>query len=247
MTQDKAGLGEQTLNKLAEMALASQLGIVEELKVQIKTDLSKLSRGEVDFIAININGLIIQKFLPSEELQIEINRISVKPRLALIGKIKLTKPSQGTLRVVISEENLTHAFNSESFQKHLHQSKIFIENRKLSIHIQKVNFSLLADGNIALKSELILDKTGQVQQLAFTATPLIGADGQEIVLQDVNYLEGKELPPQLTDVLVAQVSEVLSLRDFDKKGMSRQFQQIDVVAGKLTLQAAIHIEQIPSS
>ncbi len=247
MTQDKAGLGEQTLNKLAEMALASQLGIVEQLKVQIKTDLSKLARGEVDFIAININGLVIQKFLPSEELQLEINRIRVKPRLALIGKIKLTQPSEGTLRVVINEENLTRAFNSEYFLKHLQQSQIFIENKKLSIHIQQLNFSLLEDGKIALNSELILDKTGQVQRLAFTATPCIGANGQEIVLQDVHYLEGKELPPQLTEVLVAQVSEVLSLRDFDKKGMSRRFQQIDVVAGKLTLQATVHIEQIPSS
>lgn len=246
MTQDKAGLGEQTLNKLAEMALASQLGIVEELKVQVKTDLSKLARGEVDSIAININGLVIQKILRSEEFQLEINRITVKPRLALIGKIKLTQPSEGTLRIVISEDNLTRAFNSESFQKHLHQSQIFIENKKPAIHLQKVNFSLLADGNIALKSELILDKAG-VQPLAFTATPRIGADGQEIVLQDVHYLEGKELPPQLTDALVAQVSEVLSLRDFEKKGMSRRFQQIDVVAGKLTLQAAVHIEQIPSS
>ena len=247
MTQDKAGLGEQTLNKLAEMALASQLGIVEELKVQVKTDLNKLARGEVDSIAININGLVIQKILRSEEFQLEINRITVKPRLALFGKIHLTQPSEGTLRVVISEDNLTRAFNSESFQEHLHQSQVFIENKKPEIHIQKVNFSLLEDGNIDLKSELILDKTGQVHQLAFTATPRIGANGQEIVLQDVHYLEGKELPPQLTDVLVAQVSEVLSLRDFEKKGMSRRFQQIDVVAGKLTLQAAVHIEQIPSS
>lgn len=64
MTSEKAGLGEQALNKIAEMALASQLEGVERLKVQVKTDLSKLAHGEVDLIAININGLLtLPRFL----------------------------------------------------------------------------------------------------------------------------------------------------------------------------------------
>jgi len=42
------------------MALASQLEEVERLEVQLKTDLSQLAHGEVDSIAINLNGLVIQ-------------------------------------------------------------------------------------------------------------------------------------------------------------------------------------------
>jgi len=37
--------GEQALNRIAEMALASQLEEVERLEVQLKTDLSQLARG----------------------------------------------------------------------------------------------------------------------------------------------------------------------------------------------------------
>ncbi len=43
------------------------------------------------------------------------------------------------------------------------------------------------------------------------------------------------------------MNEALSLRKFEQKGMSLQIQQIDIVAGKLTLQAAAYIEQFPSS
>jgi hypothetical protein len=247
VTPEKTGFGEQALNKIAEMALASQLEEVERLEVQLKTDLSQLAHGEVDSIAINLNGLVIQPDLGLEELKLQINRITVKPLSAIFGKIKLTQPAKGTIRIVINENNLTRAFNSESFHKHLHQMQSFVEDKRVAIHLQQVKCCLLADGNLAFNSELILDKTGEARAFAFTATPRIGTDGQGIVLQNVHYVEGKELPLELTAVLVAQVSEVLSLRNFEQKGMSLRIQHLDVTTGKLTLQAAAYIQQFPSS
>lgn len=247
MTQEKAGLGEQALNKIAEMALASQLEEVERIEVQLKTDLSKLAHGEVDSIAISLNGLVMQQDLGLSELKLQMNRVIVKPLSALLGKIKLTQPSEGTARIVINEDNLTRAFNSESFHEKLHQMQSEVEDKRVTIHIQQVKCCLLANGNIAFNSELIMGKTGEARPVAFTATPRIGTDGQGIVLQDVHYVEGKELPPELTAALVARVSEVLSLRSFESKGMSLRIQQLDVAAGKLTLQATAYIEQFPSS
>ncbi len=247
MTQEKARFGEQALNKIAEMALASQLGEVERLEVQVKTDLSKLAHGEVDSIAIKVNGLVMQRDLTVEELQLQINRVTVKPLSAIFGNIKLTQPATGTVCIVINEDNLTRAFNSESFYEHLHQMQSFFRDKRVAIHLQQVKCCLLADGNIAFKYEVILGKTGESQPVAFIATPRIGPDAQGIVLEDMHYLEGKELPPELTAALTAQVSEVLSLRNFEQKGMSLQIQQLDVVAGKLTLQAAAYIDQFPSS
>ncbi len=42
MAQENQGLGEQALNKVAEMGLASQLDEVENLDVNIQTDAFKL-------------------------------------------------------------------------------------------------------------------------------------------------------------------------------------------------------------
>lgn len=245
MTPEKAGFGEQAINKIAEMALASQLKEVEQLEVQVKSDLSKLAHGEVDFIAINVNDIVMQQNLGVEKLQIEINHVSVKPLSALFGKIQLTKPSEGTARIVINEDNLNRALNSENLKKNLHNMHVFFDNKRVAIALQQVKCCLLDNGNIAFNSELILDKTGEAT-CAFTATPCIGTNGEKIVFQDVNYREGKELPPELTATLLAQVSEVLSLRSFEQKGITLRFQRLDVAAGKLTLQAAAYIEQFPS-
>ena len=246
MTLEKARLGEQALNRIAEVALASQLGKVERLKVQIKTEPSKLARGEVSFITINVHGLVIQQDLRVEELQLKINSVTVKPLGALLGKIKLTQPSEGTARIVINEDNLNSAFNSKSFHKNLPQIQGFVEDKRVTIHIQQVKCRLLADGNIAFISKLILGNN-EVQALAFIATPLIETDGQEIVFQDLHYLEGKEISPELTAALVAQLSAVLSMRNFEQKGISLRIQQIDVASGKLTLHATAYIKQFSSS
>ena len=79
----EARFGEQALNKMAEIALASQLKGVERLEVQIKTDLSKLARGEVDSITIKINKLLMPQELILEELQLHFNRVVVKPLSAM--------------------------------------------------------------------------------------------------------------------------------------------------------------------
>lgn len=247
MTQEKAGLGEQALNKIAEMALASQMEEAERLQVQVKTDPSQLARGEIESITIDGDGLVMQQNLGVEELQMQINRVTVKPLSALFGKIELTYPSEGTARIVINDDNLTSAFNSEFFRERLHQMQVFVEDKRVAIHAQQVKCCLLADGKLAFNSELILGKSGEARPFAFTATPNIGADGQGIILQDVHFVEGKELPPEVTAALVAQANEVLSLRNIELEGMTLRIQQLDVAAGKLTLQATAHIQQFPST
>lgn len=242
MTQpEKSRFGEQALNKIAEVALASQLKQVEKLAVQLKIDLSKLAHGEVDTININMNDLLMQQDLIAEELQLQINRVIVKPFNAILGKIKLTQPCTGTIRVVFNQDDLTRAFNEQSFRENLPQGK------QVKIYLQRINCHLLADGNIAFKLNLILTDTGQARSVAFTTVPQIGNDGREILLQDVRYQGSEELAPELTAALIAQVAEFLSLRMFEQKGMSLQFEQLDVTAGKLTIQAAAEIEQFPSS
>ncbi len=49
---ENPGLGEQALNKAAEIGLSSQLDEVDSLDVDIKTDPLKLVQGQVDSVTI---------------------------------------------------------------------------------------------------------------------------------------------------------------------------------------------------
>ena len=238
--QEKARFTEQTVNKVVEMAIASQLQKADGLEVRIKTDLNKLRHGQLDSLAIAIYGVLLQPNLEAEILQLQIGRITVKLFSAIRGKIKLVHPSEGTFHLVINEASFTTALNTESFRETL-RSRGYADKQDARIGC------LLSDNTITFSTEPIGNNTEVPQHFVLVATPEIAPEGQAVLLQQVRYVEGQEPSPEFTSALLARMHELLSLQDFERKGMLLQIQQLDVSAGKLTLQAAAHIEQFPSS
>src|SRR6476620_6565295 len=110
---DSPGLGEQALNKAAEIGLSNQLDEVENLDVDIKTDPLKLVQGQVDAVTIEGEGLVMQKDLRMEELEMQMDSVAINPLSVAFGKIELTKPTQASTRVVLTEADINRAFNSE--------------------------------------------------------------------------------------------------------------------------------------
>ena len=247
MTHEKSGLGEQALNKIAEVALSTQLEEAEQLNVQVKTDPAKLAQGELESITIHGDGLVMQENLRMEKMEIQIDSIAVNPWKALMGNIKLTHPAEGTARVVLSEADINHALNSESFNDPMHSLNVQLEGQSVTIDTQQVDCHLLADGNVALEAKVRVLQTGEIKALSLTTTPRIGGGGKGVCLENIHYTQGKELSPELTQVLVEKVSEILNLRSFEMEGISLSIHQLDVEAGQLTLQAEANVVQFPSA
>jgi hypothetical protein len=239
--QEKAGFREQAVNKIVEVAIASQLKKADGLEVRIKTDLNKLAHGQLDSLAITIYGVLLQPTLEAEILQLQIGRVTVKPFSALRGKIKLVHPSEGTFHLVINQESFTTAINTESFRETLRSRGYYTDKQDAIIRC------LLSDNTITFRIEPIANNTEVPQHFVLVATPEIAPEGQAILLQQVRYVEGSEPSPEFTSALLARMDELLSLQEFGRKGMLLQIQQFDVSAGKLTLHAAARIEQFPSS
>jgi LmeA-like phospholipid-binding len=244
---DNPGLGEQALNKAAEMGLSSQLDEVENLDVNIKTDPIKLLQGEIDAVTIQGEGLVIQKDLRMEELEMQMTSVAVNPLSVAFGKIELTKPTEANSRIVLTEADINRAFNSEYVRSQLQSQKIHINGESRTIEPQNVDFRLLGDGKIALNASIKLVETGENQQVAFSAVPQISGNGKTVALENVEYGESEEISSDLTKALIAQTSEILNLSNFDLEGMSLQVNQLKVEVGKLTLQAEAYIEKIPSA
>ena len=244
---DNPGLGEQALNKAAEIGLSSQLDEVENLDVSVKTDPLKLVQGEVDAVTISGEGLVMQKDLRMEEMEMQMDSVAINPLSVAFGKIELTKPTEASGWVVLTEADINRAFNSEYVRSQLQTQKIQINGQLMAIAPQQVDFRLPGEDKVALNASILLKETGETQQVAFSAVPRVSANGQTVSLENVEYAEGEEISPELTKALIDQTSELLNLSNFDLEGMSLQVRQIKVEAGKLTLQAEAHVEQIPSA
>ncbi|MDZ8236604.1 MAG: DUF2993 domain-containing protein [Nostoc sp. ChiQUE01a] len=243
---DNPGLGEQALNKAAEIGLSSQLDEVENLDVNIKTDPLKVVQGQVDAVTIEGEGLVMQKDLRMKELEMQMTSVAINPLSAAFGKIELTKPTEANTRVVLMEADINRAFNSEYVRSQLQNQKISVNGQKTTIEPQHVDFRLPGDGKVALNASVKLVETGDNQQVAFSAVPSISANGKSVSLENVEYGESEEISPDLTKALIDQTSEILNLSNFDLEGMNLQVNQLKVEVGKLTLQAQAYVEQIPS-
>jgi hypothetical protein len=244
---DSPGLGEQALNKAAEIGLSNQLDEVENLDVDIKTDPLKLVQGQVDAVTIEGEGLVMQKDLRMEELEMHMDSVAINPLSVAFGKIELTKPTQASTRVVLTEADINRAFNSEYVRSQLQSQKIQINGQLRTITPEHVDFKLLGEGKVSLNASILLKETGETQQVAFSAVPRVSANGQTVSLENVEYGESEGISPELTKALIDQTSELLNLSNFDLEGMSLRVKQIGVEAGKLTLQAEAYVEQIPST
>jgi hypothetical protein len=242
-----ADIGEQALSKAAEIALSTQLDEVENLEVDIRTDAGKLIQGELESVKIEGEGLVMQKDLRTEQLQVTTGNIAINPLSAAFGKIELTRPTEAEAQVVLTEQDLERAFNSDYIHDKLQNLEVNVDGQPTAIDTRQVQFNLPGEGKIALKAEICLKKTGETKQIAFTTVPHISAGGERVILEDVQYAENKELSPELTAALLERANELLDLRNFELEGMSLRLKGLDVQKSKLTLQATARVEQFPSS
>ncbi|MEO1185748.1 MAG: DUF2993 domain-containing protein, partial [Cyanobacteria bacterium J06636_27] len=164
MPEDK-GLGEEALNKAAEVGMASQLDEVEDLDVDIETNPVKAVQGEVESVDIDGEGMVMNKDLRMEELDMHIEDVAINPMKAAFGKIELTKPTKGSTRVVLLEEDINRAFYSEYVQQQLMSQKININGKSTSIVPRKVDFRLPGDGKIELDASIILKEINETHKV----------------------------------------------------------------------------------
>lgn len=239
-------LGEQALSKVAEVGLSSQLDEVENLNVDIKTDPIKLVSGEVDSVSIDGEGLVMQKDLRIESMQVSTGNVAVNPISAAFGKIELTRPTEATAQVVLTEVDINRAFSSEFIQQKIQNLDVHVDGQKATVDTKQVQFGLPGNQQISLSTAVKLQETGETKRVSFKSTPRLSPDGSSIMIEDVDYVEGQDLSPELTAALLAQARELLDLRNFALEGMSLRIKSLDVQPGQLTFQAEAQVEKIPS-
>jgi len=234
LNQEKINFREQAVNKFIELVL-SMLVDAEGLKVRIKSNLKQLRRGELDALTIQMFNFRMQTNLRVAEFQLDIGAAAVNMQSIIRRKIELLHPSEGKLRIAIFQEQLTTALNSEL-------TNLF-NDKQHKIQFQQVSCDLRTEGAIAFHFNWI--SAEKIESGTCITTPQIEPNNNAIVLLKQNFA-GQEPPTDLVNQAIAQVNNILSLNDLAHRGTSFIIQQIEIAAGKVTVQANANIEQFPS-
>ncbi len=241
-----SGLGEQAINKAAEVGISNQLDEVEKLDVNIETTPLKLVSGSVDSVEITGEGLVMKQDLRIEEMQLQTGSVSINPMSAAFGKIELDRPTEAEAHVVLTEEDINRAFNSDFLHKKMQKLDVYVNGELAKVDSGTIEFGLPGEGKISLSAVVTVQSTQERKRVSFAAIPRVSPDGQQLILEDIQSLEGQDLSSELTEALVQQVRELLDLRNFNLEGFSLKLKRLDVQPGKLTLESEALIEQFSS-
>lgn len=240
-------LGGQALNKVAEIGISSQLDEVKNLDVEIETDSLKLISGAVDSVSIKAEGLVMQHDLRIEEMEVHTGHVALNPLSVAFGKIELTRPTDADTHVVLTEKDINRAFNSDFIRDKMQDLNVHVNGELATVDAHQIEFGLPGDGKIFLSTAVTLQTTQEQKRVAFTTVPKVGQCGQQVLLEEVQYVEGQDLPPELTEALLSQARELLNLKNFELDGMALRLKKLDVQKGRLVLESEAHVDHFPSS
>lgn len=183
-----------------------------------------------------MSNLLLRPHLRVAEFQLDIGAAAVNMKSIMRRKIELIHPSEGKLLIAIDQEQLTETLNSELADS--------LKDKQQEVQFQQVNCELKTEGAIAFHFSWI--SAAKIQSGTYIALPEIEANGEGIFLRKQSFV-GEEVPAEFLNLAIAQVNNILSLNDIAQRGTNFDIQQIEIAAGKLTIQANAHIEQFPSA
>ena len=240
-------IGEQAISKAAEVGLQTQLDEAENLDVDVRSNPLELVQGEVDSVSVKGEGLVMQKELRAEKLRIETDSIDIDPMKAALGNIELNQPTDARMLVVLKEEDVQRAFNSDYVKDKLQGLKINYGDETATANIEQVNFSLPDSGKVNLEADINLVEKEQNEKISFTAVPEVNSAGNSINLKSIEYDNEAEYNKNVAEAIIASAEEILDLRNFELDEMSLRVRKLDVQAGKLTIEADATIEDFPDA
>lgn len=234
------GLGEKTINKIAEMAFKSQIKSAEYLSVQVKTNPQQLAKGVLESLDIDGHGLMMRDHLPLEKMRITLNNIAVSPFKALMGNVELTQPSRGKAHIILNEKDIETILNVNHLNAKLQKS--FSESNLL---FQRVDLRILSNERIALKAKLKLLKTQTMESICLVIKPRICQVKKEMILDEFTCTQGNFEEIRVINLLLEEVGKILNLERLLIDGIDLEVDKFSISEGKLNLLANAGITHLP--
>ena len=248
MTQHEPRLEEQALSKAAEMEISKQLDEVEKIHVDVKTDLLEVVQGEADSVSIEGQGLVIQKDIRLQEIELHTGKIDINSLSALFGKLELDRPTDATARLVLTEPDINRAFNSDYMRSKMPNLELNVEGKTATIQPLQMELHLPGSGKMVFSAKTLLhDEIGKTKEIGFTATMLVKTSEQPLLMEGFNCTPDRGISLELAIAFLQKLRELVNLPYYEIDGMAISVKDIEVQKGSLTLHAEAHVSQVPSS
>lgn len=232
--------GDQLVSKVATTAISALFKHAQKLEANVRAEpVAKLMQGGVDGFDFIGKGLLMYSGLRVKAIEVYAQAASIDFGAIFKGQLKLRRPTQAVMRIVLSEEDLTASFNTPFLMKKLRR----VEHQGKALNFQDTQITLNLDQRLRMQSTIRLGEDPQPVEVDFTAHLQI-EDRRRIQFVDVTY-EGDTQTIELAQALVHHLNRLLDLDDFALDGLQLRIDQLRLRHKHLTFYGSAQISRFP--
>lgn len=232
--------GDRIISKVASAAIAALFKRTGQLEATVRAEpVAKLLQGSLDGFDFVGQGMEMYNGLRIEAMELYLQAVSIDFSAIFKGQVQLRQPTQATLRVVLTEDDLTTSFNTpfvvEKLQRLQYQGK--------SLHFQKTEMLLNEDKSLQLTSQIRLGEAGTPVTLAMRANLQV-EERRKLQFVDVTY-EGEPEAVELGQALIAHVNDLLDLDKFALDGTQLRVDRVRLTGKQLIFYGIARLDRFP--
>ncbi len=232
--------GDQIVSKAVSAAIAALFKRTGKIQATVRAEpVAKLLQGSVDGFDFIGNGLLMYNGLRIEDMELYVQAVSIDFSAIFSGQVKLRQPTQATMRVVLTEEDLTNSFNTPFVVEKLPR----LEYQGHSLNFGQTQTIVNDDKSLTIKTQIRLGQTTETIDLDLTAQ-LEVKERRKLQFVDVSY-GGNEQSQALGKALIAHVNALLDLDKFALDGTQLRVDRVRIRNKQLIFYGVAKIEQFP--
>lgn len=234
------------VDRIAENAIRDQLDAAESLSVRIDNAPNyQLVQGRVDRVRIAGRGLYPIEDVRIAVAELETDAIAVDPASLRRGRPRLEKPLQLGVRLVLTEEDLNRALQSEAIAGQLRNLSLDAlggASEQLEQY-DIVDPKLELDRDRVRLQVTLKQRRSEFQSQVSLESGIAIRSGKQLQLIDPTAnLNGQAVPPELIQLLTAGVGQRLNLDALAEAGITARILNFQIDADALALAAFVRID-----
>lgn len=232
--------GDQIVSKVVTTAIAALFKKTGKLEANVRAEpVAKLLQGSIDGFDFIGRGMLMYNGLRLEAMELYLQAISIDFSAIFSGKIKLRQPTQATMRIVLTEEDLTRSFNTpfiiDKLQKLQYQGQ--------SLHFQNTQIIVNEDKSIKIKSEIKVGNNSDYIPINIQTELQTEARTK---IQFINpKFEGDEEAIKLSKAILDHVNNLLDLEKFKLDGSRLRVDRARIKDKEFVFYGTVEIDRFP--
>lgn len=232
--------GDQIVSKAVSAAIAALFKRTGKLVANVRAEpVAKLLQGSIDGFDFIGNGMLMYNGLRIEAMELYVQAVSIDFSAIFTGQVKLKQPTQASMRVILTEEDLTTSFNTPFVVDKLQR----LQYQGQPLHFQNTQMTLNDDKSLRLKSLIRVGEAAEPLEVDMTAF-LEVEDRQKIQFTNVTY-QGTPEAQELGRALIDHVNNLMDLDKFALDGTQLRIDRVRLKEQQLVFYGIAQINQFP--